>query len=89
MSVDIFFVGKPDARLNDDLWKLLKRLPDSSKRNLLQELGSKGGSVQLPSRRSRPAPGNRTASSPAFAAISENDPQEDNDRVRERSRGGG
>lgn len=70
----------PDERIVDDeLRKLLKRLPNSTKRNLLQDLKNPDGGSTRGLGRGQPPGGlnDRRASSPQFAAISETAPVEE------------
>jgi len=73
-----------DRQLDDEFKKLLKRLPNSTKRNLLQDIKSKteGGSARLVPDQARPGGLNdRRASAPMFAPISEAAPLEDEHKV--------
>lgn len=73
-----------DRQLDDDLRKLLKRLPNSTKRNLLADIRSKaeGGSTRLvPDQARMGGLKDRRASAPMFAAISENAPLEDENKA--------
>lgn len=63
-----------EDRLDEDLRQLLKRLPKSTKRNLIQDLsGDPGGSTRVLSGQARGL-AERRASEPHFVAISENTP---------------
>lgn len=73
---------KPDERLDDDLRRLLKRLPNSTKRHLLQDLSSPdGGSTRAVSTANNRGLNDRRASEPQFAVISEVAPLEEREKV--------
>lgn len=73
----------PDERvIDDELRKLLKRLPNSTKRNLLQDLKNPdGGSTRGLGHQPPGGLNDRRASSPQFAAISETAPVEEPSKV--------
>ncbi|CAM9520938.1 unnamed protein product, partial [Hapterophycus canaliculatus] len=78
------FSGPPASkseRLDDDLRKLLKRLPNSTKRHLLKDLSSPdGGSTRAVSARNARGMNDRRASEPQFAVISEVAPLEEKEK---------
>lgn len=69
-----------DDKLDDDLRKLLKRLPNSTKRNLIEELGTDGGSARV-QQKGLSGVSTRRSSAPGFAPITEDTPMADEQKV--------
>lgn len=77
-----------EDKLDDDLRKLLKRLPNSTKRNLIEELGTDGGPARV-QQKGFSGGSTRRSSAPSFSPITEDTPMADEQKVGWGGRGGG